>query len=51
MLLKYRIGRYFQKRLTMSFAFSDARIVSINKTTKKSIFERNPVFHVRTSVE
>jgi len=51
LMLKYPVGKYFQKRFTMSFDFSDARIASINKTGEKGVFERSPVFHVRTSIE
>jgi hypothetical protein len=50
LLLKYPIGRYFQKRFTMSFDFSDARIEAINRSSKQGIFEKEPVYYVHTLV-
>jgi hypothetical protein len=50
-LFRHPIGKYFQKKLTMSFNFSDAQIISLKKSKKQGIFERNPVYFVRTKVQ
>jgi hypothetical protein len=49
-LLRYPVGKYFQKRLTMSFDFSGAQITAIEKVKKDNIFERNPVYLVKTII-
>jgi hypothetical protein len=53
LILRFPVGKYFQKKLTMSFNFTNAEIVSIEKTKKDkdNIFERSPVFLVRTRIE
>jgi hypothetical protein len=50
LLLRYPVGKYFQKRLTMSFDFSGAQITAIEKVKKDNIFERNPVYLVKTII-
>jgi hypothetical protein len=47
-LLRYPIGKYFQKKFVMRFDFADPRIHSINRVEKEGYFERNPVFFVKT---
>lgn len=49
-LLRFPIAKYFQKQETMSFSFSDAEIVEINKTKKKGLWEISPVYFVHTRV-
>ena len=46
-LLRYPIGKYFQKKFLMHFDFAEPRIISIEKVEKKGILERNPVYFVR----
>ncbi len=50
-LLRQRLGGWIQEKLFMSLDFSNARIHSINKVKKKSFWERNPVFFVKTIIE
>ncbi len=47
-LLRYPIGKYFQKKYVMHFDFSEPNILSINKVKKKGLWERSPVYFVKT---
>lgn len=48
-LLRYPIGKYFQKRYVMYFHFVEPEIISIDKVKKKGLWERNPVYFVKTT--
>lgn len=48
--LRYPIGKYFQKKWTMSFDFSDAQIIEIEKAEKDYLIERDSVYVVRTKI-
>ena len=48
-LLRYPIGKYFQKKYVMDFDFTEPRILSIDKVEKKGVWERNPVYFVKTA--
>ncbi len=50
-LLRYPIGKYFQKKFVMHFDFAEPRIISIEKVEKKDILERNPVYFVKTAAK
>jgi len=47
-LLRYPIGKYFQKKFVMCFEFSEPKIISISKVRKKELFEKNPVYFIKT---
>lgn len=47
-LLRYPVGKYFQKKYVMHFDFMAPRIITINKVEKKGFWERNPVYFVKT---
>jgi hypothetical protein len=47
-LFRFPIGNYFQKKCVMYFNFSDPKINSIKKVTKKGLWERSPVYFVKT---
>lgn len=48
-LLRYPIGKYFQKKYVMNFHFTEPQIISIDKVKKKGLWERNPVYFVKTA--
>lgn len=48
-LFRYPIGKYFQKKYVMHFHFTEPQIISIDKVKKKGLWERNPVYYVKTS--
>lgn len=48
-LLRYPIGKYFQKKFVMNFDFTEPRIVSIDKVERKGLWETNPVYYVKTA--
>ncbi len=47
--LRYPLGKYFQKKYVMYFQFKEPVILSIDKVKKKGIWERNPVYFVKTT--
>jgi len=47
-LLRYPIGRYFQKKYVMCFEFSEPEIIYISKVRKKGFWEQNPVYFIKT---
>ena len=47
--LRYPLGSFFQKRYMMFFEFKEPSIVNIKKTQKKKVFEKNPVYWVKTN--
>jgi len=50
LLLRFPVGGYFQKKITMSFNFKDAEIVTIKKVSPIGYFEKNPIYLVETRV-
>ncbi len=48
-LMRYPIGKYFQKKYVMHFHFTQPQIISIDKVNKKGLWERNPVYFVKTA--
>jgi hypothetical protein len=50
LLLRTRIGNWVQGRFFMSLDFSNARIQTIYRAEKKSFWEVNPVFVVKTAI-
>jgi hypothetical protein len=49
-LLRARLGNWVQRRFFMSVDFTDARIQSIYRIKKESLWEREPVFFVKTII-
>jgi len=47
-LLRYPVGKYFQRKCTMCFEFSEPQIISIKKVRKKEILEKSPIYFVET---
>lgn len=47
-LLRYPVGKYFQRKCTMCFQFSEPQIISIKKVGKKEILEKSPIYFVET---
>lgn len=47
-LLRYPVGKYFQRKCTMCFEFSEPQVISIKKVRKKEILEKSPIYFVET---
>jgi hypothetical protein len=49
-LVRYPVGRYLQRTHFLSLEFELATVLSITPVTRAQLFERHPVFFVRTKV-
>jgi hypothetical protein len=49
-LVRYPVGRYLQRKRFLSLGFEQATILSITPVNRAQLFERHPVFFVRTKV-